>query len=322
MTNEMALGSTGSWEQMKEQAGILIKSGFMPPSVRTAEQALAIGLAGKELGIGFTEAVRSINVIQGKVAISPQLMLALANRKGVIEDIKFDSNDERCIVTITRKGRSPHTETFGVKEATDLGLMGKDNYKKQRATMLKWRCLAACLRVVCPDVLLGAYTPEEMGAEVTVGENESMEVTRLPDEGEEVNIGKRVPSGYWDLRDSDPDKAQELLGGSEYYAKKGEYEGKKGWWIMTRDKAEEFSFPGPLKNDQESPKANDSSFITPEEQGQLFALLKEKEVPLEAFKSFVTNDLGAKGSKTIKKGDYKKAYEWILRESSLAIGHE
>jgi hypothetical protein len=57
-----------------------------------------------------------------------------------------------------------------------MQLMGKDNYKKQAKTMFQWRALAANLRVTFPDVVLGLYTPEEMGAAVTVGENEEMVV--------------------------------------------------------------------------------------------------------------------------------------------------
>lgn len=170
--------SIEAWQSMKDQAAVLVKSGFLPPSANTPEKALAIALAGRELGIGFMESIRSINVIQGKPTISPQLMLALANRTGELEDQEIDATDQRCVVTIKRKKRKAHTEEFGIKEATALGLIGKDNYNKQRATMFKWRALAANLRVTFPDVVLGLYTPEEMGAEVKETENGSMEIVQ------------------------------------------------------------------------------------------------------------------------------------------------
>jgi hypothetical protein len=175
--NEMTL-QTGlhDWQAMKEQANVLIKSGFLPSTINTPEKALAIALSGRELGIGFMESIRSINVIQGKPTISPQLMLARAYQTKEVEDVKIDSTDKRCIVTIKRKGKTPITSEFGVKEATDLGLMSKDNYRKQPKTMFMWRALAANLRVTFPDVTSGLYTPEEMGATVAVGENDAMEV--------------------------------------------------------------------------------------------------------------------------------------------------
>jgi DNA-binding transcriptional regulator YhcF (GntR family) len=103
-------------------------------------------------------------------------MLALANRTGQLEDQEIIATAEKATVTIKRKGRKAHTEVFGREEAAALGLINKDNYKKQPATMFKWRALAANLRVTFPDVISGLYTPEELGAAVNVGEGEEMVV--------------------------------------------------------------------------------------------------------------------------------------------------
>ena len=216
MENEMQLSN---WPAMKEQASMLVKSGMLPISINTPEKAIAIAIASKELGIGMMEGFRSINVIQGKPTISPQLMLALAYRTGKLKEIKFDSTEERCIVTVTREDKSPHVEEFGVKEATALGLMLKDNYKKQRKTMMKWRALAANLRVTFPDVMVGCYTPEELGAEVKVTDTEDMEVVST---GELINTGVRVPKAYWDSRD------QSVLGEGNVAQKT-----EKGWFIFS-----------------------------------------------------------------------------------------
>lgn len=144
-----------TWVALKEQAIMLVKSGFLPVAINTPEKAVAVALAGRELGIGTMESFRSINIIQGKPTVSPQLMLALANRTKELENIEIQASDEKCVVSIKRKGRSVVTNEFGVKEATELGLMGKDNYKKQKKTMFQWRALAANLRVTFPDVVLG-----------------------------------------------------------------------------------------------------------------------------------------------------------------------
>lgn len=173
--NEIAVGHS-TWQEMKEQANVLVRSGFLPPSIKNGEQALSVALAGKELGIGFMESIRSINVIQGKPTVSPQLMLALANRTKELEDIEIKSTNDKTTVTVKRRGRKSHTNEFGIPEATELGLMGKDNYKKQPKTMFLWRALAANLRVTFPDAVSGLYTPEELGIPVRIGENDSMEV--------------------------------------------------------------------------------------------------------------------------------------------------
>lgn len=302
-----------NWEAMKEQAAMLVKSGFLPQSIRTPEQAIAVAITSKELGIGMMEGFRSINVIQGKPTISPQLMLALANRSGQLENIKIDSNDQRAIITVTRKGREPHTEEFGIKEATGLGLIGRDNYKKQPSVMFKWRALAANLRVTFPDVMIGFYTPEEMGAEVKIGEGETMEVI----ETEEYDTGVRVPAGYWDLPE---DQKQERLG-KGFYPKKT----PKGWFIYTKEKPSEDwlekakaieAQEAIVNESQETPK---NGLLSPEEIKEVTRLTKQKNVDLEAFKAFVKGDLGVSGIKSIKKGDFDKVVEWLIKNERDAI---
>lgn len=156
---------------MKETATMLVKTGFLPQSIKTPEQAIAIILTGRELGIGTMAALNTINVIQGKPTVSPQLMLALIERSGQLEDIKITNGEKGVICDMKRKGRSAHREIFGINEAKAMKLDEKDNYKKQPLTMYRWRAVAACARVVFPDVILGLYTPDEMGAEVdTEGE--------------------------------------------------------------------------------------------------------------------------------------------------------
>lgn len=168
MTTELADTKTGEiinvdqWELMRKQAEVLVKSGFLPVAVNTPEKALAIIQKGKELGIPPMEALSSINVIQGKPSVSPQLMLALARRTGELEDLQMESSDKGATVKITRKGQSPYKTSFGIKEATDMGLIGKDNWKKQFATMAQWRALAANLRITFPDAIGGMYLIEEM----------------------------------------------------------------------------------------------------------------------------------------------------------------
>ena len=174
MTTELVNIKTGeldadTWSIMRQQAEVLVKSGFLPVAINTPEKALAIMQKGRELGIPPMEAMSSINVIQGKPSVSPQLMLALARRTGELEDIHMDVSDKVANVTVKRKGQSSYTTTFGIKEATDLGLIGKDNYKKQPGVMFQWRALAQNLRITFPDAISGLYLVEEMtGWEETI----------------------------------------------------------------------------------------------------------------------------------------------------------
>lgn len=186
-TGELMTLDIERWKVLREQADILVKSGFLPVAVNTPEKAIAIIMKGKELGIGAMEALSSINVIQGKPSVSPQLMLALARRTGELEDMKMEATDKGATVTITRKGQSPYTTKFGIAEATALGLLSKDNYKKQPATMFQWRALAGNLRVTFPDAISGLYTVDEMeGNETTITTRGSVQMPKALSENNHI----------------------------------------------------------------------------------------------------------------------------------------
>lgn len=177
MNNQLA--TANEWQTLTQMASVFIKSGLLPKSITTPEAALLIMWQGRELGIQPLQALGTINVISGKPTISPQLMLALIERSGQAEDIKVEVTDEVATVTMKRRGRTAHVEVFSYLDAKALGLANKDNWQKQRRTMMKWRAIAACARVVYPDIILGLYTPEEMGADVSVSDDGEMTVVSV-----------------------------------------------------------------------------------------------------------------------------------------------
>jgi hypothetical protein len=172
--------------QLLDFGAMLVKSRMLPQSVSTPEAAVTIMVKGMELGLPPMAALNGITVIQGKPTVSPQLMLSLINRSGQLEDLQIVTSKDGATVTMKRKGRSPFSVTFGPNEALAMGLNTKDNYKKQAPVMYQWRAVAACARVVFPDVIDGMYTPEEMGAEVQVDEDGAMTVTVQQEEKKEA----------------------------------------------------------------------------------------------------------------------------------------
>jgi hypothetical protein len=176
MQNSLAVIGDSEWLVLQQQADALVKSGFLPQSIKTPQQAIAIIMLGRELGIPPWASLSTINVIQGKPTVSPQLMLALINRSGQLEDMYIEDDGTRCEVGMVRKGRTSHSFSFSMADAKAMGLDNKDNWKKQPAIMRQWRAVAGCARVVFPDVILGLYTPEEMGADVSVDGEGNMSV--------------------------------------------------------------------------------------------------------------------------------------------------
>ncbi|MEW6731071.1 MAG: recombinase RecT [Acidobacteriota bacterium] len=172
-----AIMSTSSeeWQVLIEQANILLQSGFLPEDIKRPAQAVAIILQGRELGIGAMAALQNINIIKGKPTISPQLMLALINRSKQLENMEISDDGNKCTVLMKRYGRSPFTVSFSMEDAAkiktfekgaQISLCEKYNWRQMPSVMRRWRAIAAAARIVFPDVILGLYTPEEMGAEV------------------------------------------------------------------------------------------------------------------------------------------------------------
>lgn len=165
-------------------ADYLIHSGFLPQSLKTVPQVVTIMMMSEELGIGYWQGFNGINVIQGKPTTSPQLMLAKIYQSGHAEEVKVDVVDGVATCTMKRRGMSAHVETFSMDDANKLGLASKQNWRQQPQVMLKWRVVAACARVVFPDVIMGMYTADEMGATVNYDDtgNEVVIVTPEPPE--------------------------------------------------------------------------------------------------------------------------------------------
>lgn len=157
-----------SFEKMIEQARLFIKSGFLPKAIDTPEKAVMVMMTGRDLGLSSTEALRSINIIQGKPTMAAQLMLGLCYKTGQVEDCKIVEEKGKCSVTLKRRGQTPFTAVFSMEDAKGLQLTVKDNYIKQPATMYRWRALSQACRIVFPDAISGLYTPEEIAEDVIV----------------------------------------------------------------------------------------------------------------------------------------------------------
>lgn len=157
-----------TFEELKARADVLVKSGILPQTIKTAEAFIAVVTTGRELGLSMMESTRSIYIVQGTPSLRPQTMLALIYKSKACKSVNIVEKQGSCSVTMCRKGGEPYTVTFGNTEALAMQLAGKDNYKKQAAVMYKWRAISACARIVFPDVILGLYTPEEIQPEVEI----------------------------------------------------------------------------------------------------------------------------------------------------------
>lgn len=156
----------------------LLPTGFLPSTIKTAEQAVAIMLKGQELRIPPMYALSNIAVIQGKPAANAELMLALIFRDHGDDAILFTETSS-TIATISYKRRNWKQRcnfSFTITDAKTAGLAG-GNWNKYPAAMLRARCISAVARLAFPDTIGGMYTPEELGVDTN---QETGEITALP----------------------------------------------------------------------------------------------------------------------------------------------
>jgi hypothetical protein len=157
-----------SWEDLEKRAEKISKSQLIPTALRGKPADIAIILQiGWELDIPPMQAINGIDVIQGKPAVSPQLAVALARQrlKNFYMRVEEDPARQEVRVTMARdKGDmdQAYTAVWNDNKARPMGLLEKDNYKKQKLTMYRWRATMEAMRMVAPDIVKGMYSPDEV----------------------------------------------------------------------------------------------------------------------------------------------------------------
>lgn len=145
-------------------ATTLAKSSIVPQNFRgKPEDVFAALVLGSELGLSPMQSLNALVIIQGQTTLKAQTMLAIARAK--LPAMQLDIKSDAHSVTVTGKRDANdlgYTTTWDDAKAASFGLLGKDNYKKQKITMFRWRAISEVLRVIAPDVLLGLYAAEEM----------------------------------------------------------------------------------------------------------------------------------------------------------------
>ena len=144
---------------------------------KTAEQAFVSIMAGQELGIGAYTAMNNLHIIEGKVTMSAALVGAMI-KKAPQYDYKVLSHDvTQCTIGFFQNGHEVGQSQFTMTDAQTAHLIkvggAWQNYPK---AMLLARALTQGARWYTPDVFMGAiYTPDELGAQVRVSDDESVE---------------------------------------------------------------------------------------------------------------------------------------------------
>jgi hypothetical protein len=162
-------------EQLKALAGDLHKSRLWKTG--SVEQALAVILMGRELGVGPTTALSNITIAMGKPTLGYALVGALIQKSGRYGYRVLEMNDRQVSIEFYESTTLPATggagtrmlgvSTFTVEDAQRAGLLqqrGAGAWDKYLRNMLLARALTNGARWYCPGVFGGAvYDPEEFG---------------------------------------------------------------------------------------------------------------------------------------------------------------
>jgi hypothetical protein len=145
--------------EMAVMAEAIAKSGLF--GIRTADQALALGLLCQAEKRHPAEAARDYHVIQGRPALKADAMLArFQNAGGRVEWTSY--TDESVTGVFTHAQGGTLTLTWDVERAKRAGLMARDTWKQYTRQMLRARVISEAIRTVLPGVLSGCYTDDEI----------------------------------------------------------------------------------------------------------------------------------------------------------------
>ncbi|WP_103512963.1 hypothetical protein [Streptomyces sp. SM13] len=176
------------------------------------DEVTAVILAGHELGIQPMTSLKSIDVIQGQPALRAHAMRGLLQSKGHEIEL-LEATATYCKMRGRRKGADSWQEVeWDLDRARLLGLLGKDQWKKQPKTMLINRATGEICRLVASDALHGMpYAAEELDGythgEVAQPKRAPLSVASITDPGQ-----PRADSGVVDVDTDDEHTAavQEL----------------------------------------------------------------------------------------------------------------
>ncbi|MER7131198.1 hypothetical protein [Streptosporangium saharense] len=142
----------------------LARTSFVPASLRgKPDDITAAILAGQELGLQPMATLRSIDVIQGTPGLRAHAMRGLVQSRGHSVQV-VESTPDRCVMRGRRAGEQEWQQVeWTIARATQMGLTGKDQWKKQPQTMLVARATGEICRLIASDVLYAMpYAAEEL----------------------------------------------------------------------------------------------------------------------------------------------------------------
>jgi hypothetical protein len=147
-------------ESIYQLAKCVASSGLW--GVRSAEQAVALMALCRAEGLPAAKAVQLYHIIDGRPAMRADAMLArFLDAGGRVE--WHDYTDEQVSATFSHPQGGSVRVTWDRSRADRAGYLQRSpTWRTHTRAMLRARCISEGVRTVCPGVVCGIYTPEEI----------------------------------------------------------------------------------------------------------------------------------------------------------------
>lgn len=182
-----------TWPEMVKMGEQLVKTRMMPEHVRDGASAALIMLTGRELGMQPMRALRSLQVVKGKVVESADSQLSRFKADGGRAEFKH-LDEKKAVLWLKHPNGDEHTETWSVEDTQKAGLAGGMHGKYPKA-MNRSRVITAGLKSLGWEGGVGNYDPDEARA-FTGADEDSAPVTKaakpaakyVPDEARKAKV--------------------------------------------------------------------------------------------------------------------------------------
>lgn len=161
----------------------LARTGFLPQHIRTGGQAAAIIMTGRELGMEPMRALRSLQMVKGRVIEDANSQLSRFKRDGGRSSFKhllgcemgaackgpvdartgetLHLDEEHACLWLRHPNGDEHVEQLTMAKAKARGLAVGETYRKFPEAMLRSRCITAGLKSLGWEGGTGVYSPDE-----------------------------------------------------------------------------------------------------------------------------------------------------------------
>lgn len=187
---------------MKSMAQAIVKSGFY--GFKSEDQVMAIMAVAQAENKHPATVVQEYDIIQGRPALKSQAILARFQLAG--GKVEYNTyTDEKVEMTFSHPSGGTLTLSWTMKQAHDIGLAKKDNWKNYPRAMLAARVISEGVRRVYPACILGHYAVEEVMDFDKPFHKEPVQIAQieLAEEIEEDTTGKLplyIPDGSGDRK--------------------------------------------------------------------------------------------------------------------------